>query len=74
MQTDPSDPLAAAKVSEAAQRLAVVELEEGVRLTSTLVDVEEADIVVGMALEPVFESTDGGEGVLLRFRPEKPST
>ncbi len=66
-------PTVAMFADEMPQRLAVVELEEGVRLTSTLVDVEEADIVVGMALEPVFESTDGGEGVLLRFRPEKPS-
>lgn len=63
-------PTVAMFADEVPQRLAVVELEEGVRVTSTLVDVDEADIVVGMPLEPVFESTDGGEGVLLRFRPE----
>ncbi len=51
------------------QRLAIVQLEEGVRLTSTLVDVDEDAIAVGMPLEPVFEETNGGEGVLLRFRP-----
>ena len=51
------------------QRLAIVELEEGVHLASTLVDVEEDEIEVGMAVEPVFEPTEGGEGMLLRFRP-----
>lgn len=55
---------------EVPQRLAIVELQEGVRMTSTLVGIEdESNIVVGMALEPVFEPTDGGEGILLRFRP-----
>ena len=54
---------------EVPQLLAVVELSEGIRLTTTLVEVAEEDIKIGMPLEPVFESIDGGEGVLLRYRP-----
>ena len=49
------------------QMLAVVELDEGVRLTTTLVDAAEADLVVGQEVEPVFDH--GGDGMtLLRFR------
>lgn len=33
----------------------VVELEEGVRLLSTIVDVEPADLEIGMAVEVVFD-------------------
>ena len=62
-------PTVAMFADEVPQRLAVVELEEGIRLTSTLVDVADAEIQVGMALTPVFESVEGGEGVLLRYRP-----
>jgi len=54
-------------VDDVPQLLAVVEVAEGVRMTSTLVDVDEADIRIGMALEPVFD--DQGEVTLLRFRP-----
>ena len=42
------------------------------RLTSTLVDVDDAQIQIGMALLPVFEPVEGGEGVLLRYRPATP--
>lgn len=62
----PTNPLFA---DETPQKLAIVELEEGVHIASTLVDVEPDAIEIGMPLEPVFEATDGGEGVLLRFRP-----
>jgi hypothetical protein len=62
-------PTVAMFADEVPQRLAVVELEEGVRLTSTLVDVDDAQIEIGMALLPVFEPVEGGEGVLLRYRP-----
>jgi uncharacterized OB-fold protein len=48
--------------------LAVVELEEGVRVSSTLVNVEDADIRVGMALKPVFDTVTD-EVTLLRFEP-----
>lgn len=52
---------------EVPQKLALVELEEGVRIPSTLVGVEEDEIEIGMPLAPVFEATQGGESVLLRF-------
>ena len=63
-------PTAEMFADEVPQLLAVIELDEGVRLTTTLVDVEEDSIKVGMRVAPVFESTDGGEGVLLRYRPD----
>jgi uncharacterized OB-fold protein len=55
-------------VDDVPQFLAVVELAEGVRMTSTLVDVEESDIRVGMALAPVFDVVDE-KVTMLRFRP-----
>ncbi len=62
-------PTAVFFADEVPQKIAVVELDCGVRLTTNLVDVEEDAIEIGMRLEPVFEETDGGEGVLLRYRP-----
>jgi len=54
--------------AEVPQLLAIVELDEGVRMTSTLVDVAPEDLRVGLAVEPVFDH--GTDGVtLLRFRP-----
>jgi len=50
------------------QHLAVVELEEGVRLTTTLVNVADEDIRIGMALKPVFDRVSD-EATLLRFEP-----
>lgn len=50
------------------QHLAVVELEEGVRLTSTLVNVADDDIRVGMRLKPVFDRVSD-EVTLLRYEP-----
>lgn len=50
------------------QHLAVVELEEGVRLTSTLVNVADEDIRIGMPLKPVFDRVSD-EVTLLRFEP-----
>lgn len=50
------------------QLLAVVEFEEGFRMTSTLVNVDPRDIRVGMALRPVFDPVS--EAVtMLRFEP-----
>jgi len=51
---------------EVPQRLAVVELAEGVRLTSTLVDMADADICIGMALRPVFDPVSA-DITMLRF-------
>ena len=50
------------------QLLAIVELDEGVRMTTTLVDAAPEDLRVGLPVTPVFDH--GGDGVtLLRFRP-----
>jgi uncharacterized protein len=50
------------------QLLAVVELEGGIRMTTTLVRVEESDIRVGMRLKPWFDRVND-EITLLRFEP-----
>ncbi len=52
---------------ELPQLLAVVELDEGVRLTTTLVNVEPEDIRIGMRVRPVFEPA--GDVTLLRYEP-----
>ncbi len=54
---------------EEPQIIAVVELDEGPRLTSTLVNVEESAIRVGMRLRPVFEDVPDTETTLLRYEP-----
>jgi uncharacterized OB-fold protein len=62
---------------EVPQLLAVVELDEGVRMTTTLVGVDPAAITVGMPVVPVFDHLpagsdrdgSGGGATLLRFRP-----
>jgi uncharacterized OB-fold protein len=45
----------------------LVELEEGVRMVSNLVDVKPEEIVMGLPVEVVFESVTG-EMVLPKFR------
>lgn len=50
------------------QLLAMVELAEGVRLSTTLVDVAPDAIAIGMPVQPVFDHGDDGT-TLLRFRP-----
>ena len=54
--------------TEVPQQLAVVELDEGVRLTTTLVNVREADIKIGMRLKPYFEPVTD-DVTLLRYQP-----
>lgn len=52
---------------EVPQRLAIVELTEGVRVSTTLVDVDAVEIRVGTPVAPVFDH--GEDGItLLRFR------
>lgn len=53
---------------EVPQRLAVVQLDEGVRMTSTLVGVADADIRIGMRLKPVFDVVSA-DVTMLRFAP-----
>ncbi|MDR0212248.1 MAG: OB-fold domain-containing protein [Pseudomonas putida] len=52
---------------EMPQALAVVELAEGVRMNTTLVGLEEDEIRIGMALQPVFAEVDANGRRLLRF-------
>jgi uncharacterized OB-fold protein len=69
-------PIHPAFADETPQVQAIVELDEGIRLTTTLVDLDvdldpdaiEVGTVIGLAVEPVFD--DGPDGItLLRFRP-----
>lgn len=53
------------------QLLAVVEWDEGPRVSTELVDVDPADIHVGMRVEPVFDHDPDSGMTLLRYRPEK---
>lgn len=48
--------------------VALVELEEGVRLVSNLTDIDPADITVGMPVEVYFQTFDG-DLALHQFRP-----
>ena len=52
---------------ELPQKLAVVQLDEGPHLNTTLVGVEEGDIKVGMRVKPVFDDIVPGEVTLLRY-------
>lgn len=50
--------------------LAVAALSVGVRVPTTLVDVDAANVRIGMALVPVFDHDTYPGVTLLRFRPE----
>ncbi|WP_422421541.1 OB-fold domain-containing protein [Pseudomonas sp. GZD-222] len=52
---------------EMPQKLAVVELDEGVRINTNLVGLGEDEIHIGMRLQPVFAEVDGKGNRLLRF-------
>ncbi|RFO96014.1 acyl dehydratase [Rhodoferax lacus] len=53
---------------EMPQLLAVVELDEGVHINTTLVGVDPAQLAVGMRLRPVFDERPG-VATLLRYTP-----
>jgi len=61
-------PTAPMFAGEAPQLLAVVELTNGVRMTTTLVDVDPSDVHVGLPVVGVFDHGDDGL-TLLRFAP-----
>jgi uncharacterized protein len=61
-------PTAPPFADELPQLLAVVELNEGVRVSTTLVGVEPDAVAIGMPVAPVFDHGDDGI-TLLRFRP-----
>ncbi len=52
---------------EMPQILAVIELEQGVRINSNLVGLDETEVKIGMALQPVFAEVDAKGTRLLRF-------
>ncbi|HZZ88801.1 MAG TPA: OB-fold domain-containing protein [Caulobacteraceae bacterium] len=52
---------------EVPQKLAVVELDEGPHINTTLVGLEEDQIRVGMRVRPVFDDVVPGETTLLRY-------
>jgi len=56
-------------VGEPLQILAVAELEEGVRLATSLVQVKPEQVRIGMRLAPVFDHTTFPDITLLRFSP-----
>jgi uncharacterized OB-fold protein len=49
--------------------LAIVELEIGIRVPTSLCDVPPEDIRIGMALTPVFDHDSYSDVTLLRYRP-----
>ncbi|WJM95673.1 OB-fold domain-containing protein [Pseudomonas defluvii] len=54
-------------MDEMPQKLAVVELAEGVRINTNLVGLAEDEIHIGMRLKPVFAEVDAKGNRLLRF-------
>ncbi len=59
--------------------LAIVELKDGARLTSQIIDCDPADIAIGMPVEATFRKLgqDGTSGIIYygyKFRPSLPAT
>ena len=52
---------------ETPQKLAVVQLNEGPHLNTTLVGLNESEIRIGMRVKPVFDDIVPGETTLLRY-------
>ncbi|WP_067670878.1 Zn-ribbon domain-containing OB-fold protein [Nocardia miyunensis] len=50
--------------------LAYVELAEGPRVMTNVVDCAEADLRCGLPVHVVFHPTDDGKGALVRFAPD----
>lgn len=51
--------------------LAYVELDEGPRVMTNLVQAQDPELAIGLRVEVVFHDT-GGDSALPRFRPERP--
>ena len=56
---------------EMPQKLAVIRLDEGPHLNTTLVGLEEAEIIVGMRVSPVFDDIVPGGTTLLRYTAKR---
>jgi uncharacterized protein len=52
---------------EMPQLLAVVRLDEGPHLNTTMVGVTEDELTIGMRVEPVFDDVMDGQATLLRY-------
>ena len=52
---------------EMPQMLAVIELDQGVRINSNLVGLDESEVSIGMRLQPVFAEVDAKGNRLLRW-------
>ena len=52
---------------EVPQKLAVIQLDEGPHLNTTLVGLDEDQIKIGMRVRPVFDDIVPGETTLLRY-------
>jgi len=52
---------------EMPQKLAVIQLDQGPRLNTTLVYLAEEDVHVGMRVKPVFEDSADGKSTLLKY-------
>jgi uncharacterized OB-fold protein len=50
--------------------IAVVELAEGPKLTTNLVDIDPDDVVIGQPVQATFEDVD--DATLVQFRPVGP--
>jgi uncharacterized OB-fold protein len=50
--------------------IAVVELAEGPKLTTNLVDIDPDDVVIGLPVQASFEDVD--DSTLVQFRPVGP--
>ncbi|MQA00861.1 MAG: acyl dehydratase [Dehalococcoidia bacterium] len=62
-------PTAPQFLDELPQKIAVVELDEGPKLTTTLVNIEPEAIRIGMRVRPVYDDVEGAEVTLLRYEP-----
>ena len=60
-------PTAPQFVDEIPQLIIVVELNEGVRMNSVMVNIEPEGLIIGMAVKPVFHLQD--DATLLYFEP-----
>ena len=56
---------------EMPQKLAVIRLDEGPHLNTTLVGLEEDEIIVGMRVSPVFDDIVPGGTTLLRYTAKR---
>jgi uncharacterized OB-fold protein len=52
--------------------VALIELEEGLRIVSNLCDVDAAEVTIGMPVQAFIQSFDNGVS-LPQFRPRRPS-